>query len=62
MPIYEYKCTSCGHEVSKLVKMEASAPLCTKCEAEGRTVSMVKKISLTGFKLEGGGWAKDGYG
>ncbi len=65
MPIYEYTCraTECGHEMSSLVKMGAPSPLCPKCLEAGRgDVPMTKKISRTGFKLEGGGWAKDGYG
>lgn len=62
MPVYEYECRDCGHEVSNLVKMGAPPPLCSKCAEAGREVTMTKKISRTGFKLEGGGWAKDGYG
>ncbi len=53
MPIYEYQCEACGHELEKLQKMH-DAPLvdCPSCsEAELR-----KKISAAGFRLKGGGW------
>ncbi len=35
MPLYEYRCPQCGHELEKLRKMsEADAPLpCPKCGA-----------------------------
>jgi len=68
MPFYEYRCEDCGHELTKLVKMSAEPPDCPECvkpENEGgksRAVRMRKKVSKTGFKLEGGGWYKDGYG
>lgn len=68
MPFYEYQCPMCGHEATKLMKMDAEAPHCPECakpEHDGgpdRTVQMEKKVSKTGFKLEGGGWYKDGYG
>lgn len=59
MPIYEYQCEKCGFEKEKLVKMGAPPPKCPKCEEESL---MKRKISQTTFQLEGGGWAKDGYG
>jgi len=65
MPIYEYKCPTCGVEVAKLVKMDAPPPECETCAGNPEVtepVVMAKKISKTGFKLEGGGWANDGYG
>lgn len=66
MPFYEYRCETCGHEMEKLVrKMDAPDPECPKC-AENPEVEpkpqMAKKVSKTGFKLEGGGWYRDGYG
>ena len=57
MPFYEYKCEACGHEMEKLVRMNTPPPECPKC----KDTTMKKKVSKTGFKLEGGGWAKDGY-
>lgn len=53
MPIYEYQCQSCGHELEKLQKI-SDAPLsdCPECN----TSSLSKKISAAGFRLKGTGW------
>ena len=53
MPIYEYRCSSCGHELESLQKF-SDAPLttCPYCHAE----SLVKLLSAAGFKLKGSGW------
>lgn len=53
MPIYEYQCRDCGHELEKLQKM-SDAPLtdCPSCD----TPSLVKKVSAAGFQLKGTGW------
>ena len=53
MPIYEYQCQSCGHELEKLQKM-SDAPLtdCPSCDTDG----LQKKISAAGFRLKGTGW------
>jgi len=57
MPIYEYKCVACDHEVEKLVKLNAKAPWCERC-----TTPMKKKVSRSSFSLQGSGWFRDGYG
>ncbi|MDA9096090.1 zinc ribbon domain-containing protein [bacterium] len=53
MPIYEYRCKACGHELEKLQKMSDDAltdcPQCDKPELN-------KLISAAGFRLSGGGW------
>lgn len=53
MPIYEYKCEHCGHQLEALQKM-SDEPLrkCPKCENEALT----KKVSAAAFRLKGGGW------
>jgi putative FmdB family regulatory protein len=53
MPIYEYRCDNCGHEVEVLQKINES-PLvtCPECATDG----LKKKISAAGFRLKGGGW------
>jgi putative FmdB family regulatory protein len=53
MPIYEYRCQSCGHELEKLQKI-SDAPLvdCPEC---GKP-ELTKLISAAGFRLKGGGW------
>jgi len=53
MPIYEYKCTSCGHSKEVLQKM-SDAPL-TLCPACGKA-ALSKLISAAGFQLKGSGW------
>jgi len=53
MPIYEYKCTSCGHKKEVLQKM-SDAPL-KECPACGKA-TLSKLISAAGFQLKGSGW------
>lgn len=53
MPIYEYQCQSCQHELEALQKM--SDPALTDCP-ECKKASLSKKISAAGFRLKGGGW------
>lgn len=53
MPIYEYRCDDCGHELEKLQKM-SDDPLkeCPQCNSQG----LRKLISAAGFRLSGSGW------
>ncbi|RLA21000.1 MAG: zinc ribbon domain-containing protein [Gammaproteobacteria bacterium] len=53
MPIYEYKCEACEHELEALQKM-SDDPLkdCPACSA----ASLKKQISAAGFRLKGSGW------
>lgn len=53
MPIYEYECGSCGHNMDKLQKI-SDAPLvdCPACSKP----TLMKKVSAAGFRLKGGGW------
>jgi len=53
MPIYEYVCASCGHNMEAIQKMSDEALKdCPECgEAE-----LQKKISASGFRLKGDGW------
>ncbi len=53
MPIYEYRCSSCGAEHEALQKL--SDPLLTTCPACHRE-TLVKKVSAAGFQLKGSGW------
>jgi len=53
MPIYEYRCQSCGHELEAMQKI-ADAPL-TDCPACGEP-RLKKLISAAGFRPKGGGW------
>jgi putative FmdB family regulatory protein len=53
MPIYEYRCESCGHELEALQKM--SDPLLTDCP-ECKNATLKKALTAAGFRLKGGGW------
>jgi putative FmdB family regulatory protein len=53
MPIYAYKCESCGFAKDALQKM-SDAPLtdCPQCGAS----SFKKQVTAAGFQLKGSGW------
>lgn len=53
MPIYAYKCASCGFAKDVLQKV-SDAPLtdCPQCGAP----SFTKQITAAGFQLKGSGW------
>ena len=53
MPIYEYKCSACGHQEDHLQKM-SEAPL-SKCPACGKK-KYAKQLTAAGFQLKGSGW------
>ena len=53
MPIYAYKCASCGHAKDVLQKM-SDDPL-TVCPACGQS-SFQKQLTAAGFQLKGSGW------
>lgn len=53
MPIYEYRCQSCAHELEALQKL-SDQPL-VDCPSCGQA-SLKKKVSAAGFRLKGGGW------
>ena len=52
MPIYEYRCAACGHELEALQKI-SDAPLkkCPDAEAQARAAHVGALVSL-----KGGGW------
>ncbi|MFS8607780.1 MAG: zinc ribbon domain-containing protein [Gammaproteobacteria bacterium] len=53
MPIYEYRCEECGHELDALQKL-SDEPLrdCPECEQP----ALKRLISAPAFRLKGGGW------
>lgn len=53
MPIYEYACSACGHELEALQKL--SDPKLVTCPACHRD-TLAKKVSAAGFQLKGSGW------
>ncbi len=53
MPIYEYRCDTCGFQKEHLQKM--SEPQLTTCPECGNE-SYSKLLSAAGFHLNGNGW------
>jgi putative FmdB family regulatory protein len=53
MPIYEYRCQSCDHELEVLQKL--SDPELSDCPSCGKP-ELKKLISPVGFRLKGSGW------
>ena len=53
MPIYEYRCSSCGFQKEYLRKL--SDPVLTDCPECGRQ-TFSKMLSAAGFQLKGSGW------
>jgi putative FmdB family regulatory protein len=53
MPIYAYRCTSCGFE--KDVMQKVSDPLLTTCP-ECKSETFAKQLTAPGFQLKGSGW------
>jgi putative FmdB family regulatory protein len=58
MPIYEYRCETCGHELEVMQRISAD-PLrdCPSCKTDG----LRRRISLTSFALKGSGWYATDY-
>ncbi|HRF11180.1 MAG: FmdB family zinc ribbon protein [Candidatus Accumulibacter phosphatis] len=53
MPIYAYRCTSCGFEKDHLQKLSDSAlRICPQCGQ----ASYTKQLTAAGFQLKGSGW------
>jgi putative FmdB family regulatory protein len=59
VPIYEYRCPSCGHEKAEMRRVNERLERleCPECGS-----NMLLEISQTSFSLRGGGWADEGYG
>ena len=53
MPIYEYQCDSCSHELEKLQKMSEADPVdCPECDEP----ALKRRVSAAAFRLKGSGW------
>lgn len=53
MPIYEYQCRNCNHQLEVIQKVDEPALVeCPKCQQ----ATFEKKISAAGFQLKGTGW------
>lgn len=53
MPLYEFRCQACGHEIEVLQKI--SDPPRKDCPSCGES-ALVKKVTAAGFQLKGTGW------
>ena len=53
MPIYAYRCETCGH--AKDVLQKISDPLLTVCPSCGAS-TFRKQVTAAGFQLKGSGW------
>jgi putative FmdB family regulatory protein len=53
MPIYDYKCTSCGFKKEVMRKIsEPNVTACPECNKE----TFAKQVSAPSFQLNGSGW------
>jgi putative FmdB family regulatory protein len=53
MPIYAYRCATCGHAQDVLQKMsDAVLTVCPACSA----ATYEKQVTAAGFQLKGSGW------
>jgi len=53
MPIYEYRCTSCGFQKEYLKKItDPVMTVCPECDKE----TFSKMLTAAGFHLKGSGW------
>lgn len=53
MPIYEYRCAACGHDLEVLQKFsDAPLTVCPECHKP----ELRKRVSAAGFQLKGSGW------
>ena len=53
MPIYEYECKKCGHQLDALQGI--NEPILSECPA-CNTTSLKRLISAPNFRLKGEGW------
>jgi len=53
MPIYEYECKECGHQLDALQGI--NEPILSECPA-CKTTSLKRLISAPNFRLKGEGW------
>ncbi|HEY2861569.1 MAG TPA: FmdB family zinc ribbon protein [Terracidiphilus sp.] len=57
MPLYEYRCTSCGHRFEKIQKIsEAPETVCPKCGGV-----LIKPLTAPSFQFKGAGWYVNDY-
>jgi putative FmdB family regulatory protein len=53
MPIYEYKCSHCEHQLEVIQKIsDDPLLLCPNCDKKG----LKKQVTAPSFRLKGSGW------
>ena len=53
MPIYEYLCLACGHELEVIQKLSDDLlKVCPECDKS----RLKKKVTASAFRLSGSGW------
>jgi putative FmdB family regulatory protein len=57
LPLYEYRCTSCGHTFEKIQKYsDAPETVCPKCHGE-----LIRPVTAPALRFEGAGWYVNDY-
>ncbi|HEY3704473.1 MAG TPA: zinc ribbon domain-containing protein [Terracidiphilus sp.] len=57
MPLYEYRCTSCGHSFEKIQKVaDAPETACPKCGGE-----LIRPLTAPALQFKGAGWYVNDY-
>jgi putative FmdB family regulatory protein len=57
LPLYEYRCTSCGYSFEKIQKFsEEPLKICPKCEGV-----LIRPVTAPALRFEGAGWYVNDY-
>lgn len=57
MPLYEYRCTKCGHRFEKIQPFSAEPETeCPKCQG-----ALVRPLTAPAFQFKGAGWYVNDY-
>jgi putative FmdB family regulatory protein len=57
LPLYEYRCTSCGHRFEKIQKVnDAPETACPKCGG-----ALVRPLTAPALQFKGAGWYVNDY-
>jgi putative FmdB family regulatory protein len=57
LPLYEYRCTSCGYTFEKIQSFSAKPETeCPKCQGE-----LIRPVTAPALRFEGAGWYVNDY-
>jgi len=57
LPLYEYRCTSCGYSFEKIQSFKAEPEkVCPKCQGE-----LIRPVTAPALRFEGAGWYVNDY-